>query len=72
MMPDLWRPRQPDEMPGEPWEPHPDSVRGQALAYMDRMAEVERVLRSTWRGRMLLGAGRIYASIRGRLRERTG
>jgi hypothetical protein len=58
------RPPEPDEMPGQPWEPHPESLRGKVIALYLATEEVERLLRATWRGRMVLRLARIWSFTR--------
>lgn len=65
----LWRPREPDEMPGQPCEPHPETLRGQALSIMERVAVVESELGRTRRGLILLRISQAYVAVRRRLRR---
>lgn len=60
----FFRPPAPDEMPGQPWAPHPESVRGQFIALYLETARVTALLESTWRGRLLLRVGRLWARLR--------
>ena len=54
------RPPEPDEMPGQPCEPAPDSLRAQVIELYLKTAEAEAIMRRTWRGRVLLRLARLF------------
>jgi hypothetical protein len=57
-------PPEPDEMPGQPWAPHPSSLRSKEIAYWLEVQRVHDELTTTRQGRLLWRLWVVWTCIR--------